>query len=241
MQAHTPTKPSVRFAGHALVAAMLGLTVALPAAADTIQPVDSIRDAALEHARADLGPNAHVEAGRLDQRLRLHRCDAPLETFDPPGHGNRSRTTVGVRCETPRPWTLYVPITVQSFKEILAATRSLPRGHVLEADDLEPVTVDTNRTRRGYFTDMERLVGQELTRSMRSGEPVTHARVRAPQLIKRGERVTLQGGNDVFQIRMSGEALSDGALGDRIRVRNRSSDRIVEGRILEDGSVRVGR
>ena len=47
---------------------------------------------------ASHGAEAWVTAGSLDSRLRLARCDAALEAFQPSGSRMLGNTTVGVRC-----------------------------------------------------------------------------------------------------------------------------------------------
>src|SRR6056297_392945 len=62
----------------ALAALVLGLCAAAAGAADW-QPVESIRETAARHAAEQLGADGddiRVEAGELDSRLRMNRCDA---------------------------------------------------------------------------------------------------------------------------------------------------------------------
>ncbi len=212
------------------------------ATADDIQPLEEIRDAVESHAEANLagGGQSTINVGRVDQRLRLPRCEETLETFSPPGRSSQSRATVGVRCHHPSPWTLYVSVRVETLKEVYAAARSLSRGALLSEDDLERVEININRTSRGYYTDAEQLTGMELNRAMRAGEIVTPSRVSAPQLVERGQTVLLTLDSRAASVSMNGEALQSGALGDRIRVKNTSSDRVIEGEITGDSRVRVG-
>ncbi|HHH39513.1 MAG TPA: hypothetical protein ENK50_08060, partial [Sedimenticola sp.] len=85
------------------------------AAASPPQSHQAIREAARQHVLkqiTDAGQPAVVTAGRLDSRLKLARCDSPLETFSPPGKRRSAKQTVGVRCNGKQSWTLYVPVTV---------------------------------------------------------------------------------------------------------------------------------
>lgn len=227
------------------VALAITLPVAIGAApvdARDIQPLDEIRDAVERHAESNLAGDGRstVSVGRIDQRLRLPRCEEALETFSPPGRSSQSRATVGVRCHHPSPWTLYVSVRVETLKEVYAAARSLRRGALLSEDDLERVEINVNRTSRGYYTDAEQLAGMELNRAMRAGEVVTPSRISAPQLVERGQTVLLMLESSAASVSMNGEALQSGALGDRIRVKNTSSDRIIEGEIVGDSRVSVG-
>lgn len=223
-------------------AAVIAAAVSLPVLADNTQPLDEIEEAVEAHVQANLPDSGKstVEIGRVDSRLRLAKCTEPLQTFDPPGRGSQSRSTVGVRCETPSPWTLYVSARIQTVKEVYAASRTMRRGTLLSEDDLRRQEVDVNRASRGYYTDPEQLVGMEVRRPMREGEVITPTRIDAPQLVERGQTVLITAEGPASNISMNGEALQAGALGDRIRVRNVSSERVIEGEIVGDSRVMVG-
>jgi flagella basal body P-ring formation protein FlgA len=62
-----------------------------------------------------------------------------------------------------------------------------------------------------------------------AGRMLTPQMLQADLAIRRGQTVTLAVNNSGVSIRMSGKALMDGALGQRIRVENTNSGRIVEG------------
>jgi flagella basal body P-ring formation protein FlgA len=51
--------------------------------------------------------------------------------------------------------------------------------------------------------------------------------------------VTLVGRNGSFEVRAQGKALADAGAGERVRVENLSSRRVVEGQVRADGSVLV--
>ena len=87
-----------------------------------------------EQASAGLAPGAmrvEVEPGRLDPRLRLAPCER-VEPHLPPGAQAWGRTRVGLRCtEGPKPWNVYLPVTVKVFAPALVAAAALPAGTVL--------------------------------------------------------------------------------------------------------------
>ena len=227
------------------LASMTGLLLALltsSAIARDVQSLDSIRDTVRDFAATELAngdPDASVEVGRLDPRLRLAQCSAPLEAFRAPGGGRGQRSTVGVRCPGEQPWTLYVSVQLQSHAEVYAVTRNLARGAMLRPEHIEAVEVSTGRLTRGYFTDPEEVVGMRLRRPVRDGDILAPSNLEAPQVVERGQAVDIIAETRGSHISMRGEALSGGAAGERIRVRNHSSERIVEGEINERGQVRV--
>ena len=91
----------------------------------------------------------------------------------------------------------------------------------------------------GTLDDPALAVGRLATRSLQAGALLNDAALKAPQVVRRGQTVVLSLEEGPIGIQLSGEALGPGAPGDRIKVRNTSSRRVVEGVVTEDGGVRV--
>jgi flagellar basal body P-ring formation protein FlgA len=183
--------------------------------------------------------NGEVRMGRLDPRLRLAACAGRLEAFLPPGAQGMGNTTVGVRCPTPGGWTLYVSAQVIVQGQVLVTTRPLARGERLTEDHVRLVERDLASLPRGYFDDPQPVLGQQARRHLAADTVLNPQLIEAPRLVRRGEEVTLVAGSDGFAIRSRGQALADGSSGEVIRVRSRDSKRIIEGRVLSAGVVKV--
>jgi len=78
-----------------------------------------------------------------------------------------------------------------------------------------------------------------LRRALQTGTVLTPQMVEPPRLVQRGQRVLLLAETGSVAVRVEAEAMGNGALGDRVRVRNLSSQNIVEGRVLSHGVVGV--
>jgi len=170
-----------------------------------------------------------AQAATLDPRHRLARCDRPLEAFLRPGTRITSRTVVGVRCGGSKPWKLYVPVNVVVTEDVLIAKRTLPRGHVLTTADFEIEPRDVSRLVSGYVSDPASLVGQKLKYQLIAGRLLTPSMLEADAAVRRGQTVTIVASGGGIAVRMTGKALMDGALNQRIRVQNLNSGRVVEG------------
>lgn len=206
------------------------------------QSHDSIRQAAADHVRAQHQGAAEelvLKVGQLDSRLRLNRCDSPLETFSPSGRNLASRHTVGIRCNTGQPWSLYVPVNLSIMKEILVASRELPRGSVIGTDDLQLQQRDVARLRGGYLEHPQQAVGKIAKRSIHRDDAVLPAQILSPQAVRRGSKVTILAKAGGLQVRMTGRALKGGSKGDLIEVVNDSSQKRVEGTVIAPGVVEV--
>jgi flagella basal body P-ring formation protein FlgA len=216
-----------------------GSTAADP---EELQSHDSIREAARQHildSSAEYSAPPEVQAGRLDNRLRLAACELPLQTFSPPGKRMLGKVTVGVRCEGEKPWTLYVPVTVAVMSQVVVAKTELTRGSIITREDLKLEQRDIARLHRGYLDSLEKAIGKTVKYSVRPNQVVTPSRVESPLAVKRNGRVTILAANSSVQVRMSGTALENGSIGERIRVKNRSSNRELEARVIEQGVVQV--
>jgi len=205
------------------------------AAAAQIQSLSSIRQAAKDYVMENLVVDplrSNVNIGNLDTRLRLRQCDSPLETFDNSGSARGGRSTIGVRCAGGSPWTIYVSAQVDTFAEVYTLAGSMGRGERIRAQDLVLKDMNVGALAFGYFTEADALVGMVLRRTGRPGEVVTPNLVAPPELVKRGETVTVLAKAGNTHVSMQGTAMDNGAMGDRIRVRNSSSNRVVEGNVI---------
>ena len=234
--------PSWKTARRVLLGAALALTPSASALADEIQSLDAVRIAAESFVAAQT-PEAQgkrtLETAKLDSRLRLTPCGEDLRTFFAPGSHTGSRRTVGIGCPGPKPWTVYVSVRIIYRGEVLVAARALPRGTVLGTTDLVMEERNLDESPSGYLTDPQEALGKRTTRPLLLGLPITSPVLEQVQVVARGQRVSLVVESPYLSVRTAGTALEDGAPGDRIRVQNSESKKIVEGVVGDDGVVRV--
>ncbi|MEQ8660747.1 MAG: flagellar basal body P-ring formation chaperone FlgA [Gammaproteobacteria bacterium] len=217
-------------------------TIAIESArAAPIQPLAEIEQAVrrLAEQRSAADGDSEVSLGRLDPRLRLPRCGAPLAARF--AHGGRSSgaMSVEVRCEGDQPWSLYVPVTIARYAEVVVAARPLARGHTVSAADLTTTRQRVDLARHDYLVDPASAVGQVTRRDVAAGQMLGANQLERPHLVRRGDQVVLSSANNAISVSVKGTALADGSVGERIRVRNLSSKRVVEGTVTAAGTVVV--
>ena len=78
-----------------------------------------------------------------------------------------------------------------------------------------------------------------MSQNLSKGTILTKHMIKSPMAIKRGQMVTLIAKNSVIEVRMEGKAMSKGAIGERIKVKNLKTNRIVEGIILDKHLINV--
>lgn len=224
------------------LAALLIISASASALAAATQSLTAIQLAVERHIEAEfssLGSISDIEVSPLDPRLRLSACKKPLTPFTPAGQHRLGNTTIGIRCDDDKPWSLYVPVRIASSVNILTASRPLARGSILTAADISTSQRDVATLPYGFFTDQEQLAGMQLRRAVRPGDVFSPAIVTAPPLIERGQTVWITAKTGGIQVMMKGEALADAAADERVRVRNLSSKRTVEARVIGPAMVQV--
>lgn len=225
------------------ICAFIALAAAPFAAHANVQSLDAIQSAAEQFVRSSLPENSSkhfVTASKLDSRLRLDDCASPLEAFSQGTAVTSGRSTIGVRCPAANPWTIYVTVTVEVEASVLVLRRPLARRARVELADVEPQVRRLPGSASVFVNDTASLQGHRLKRSLPVGTALTVDMLQPDVLVRRGQQVTLIAANDTVQIRAQGEALTEGAVSDRVRVKNVSSLKVVEGVVESDGNVRVG-
>ncbi len=182
---------------------------------------------------------ATVKIGTLDSRLKLRRCSKPLQAFLPKGSRDSGRTTIGVRCNSTNPWSLNIPVTISVFKNVLVAARQLQKGTVITASDIKLKKTDASNLHYGFFKELKDGAGKKIKRRVLAGTVLTPAMLKNPQLISRGQQITIVAQSGRMAVRMDGKALGSGAVGDRIRVKNTKSGIKLEGVITPSGEVEI--
>ncbi|MDV5171148.1 flagellar basal body P-ring formation chaperone FlgA [Photobacterium rosenbergii] len=176
-----------------------------------------------------------ITAPNLDNRLRLPQCPEPLSTDIPNKNSLSGTVSVLVRCE-PLNWQLYVPVRVQQVLERVVAKAPLPRGSVISAADITVEQVELRRQRGASFASPEQLIGSKVKRPVRLGEIILASDI---CLVCRNDAVLIKAGNDGLSIITEGKALSDGSLGEQIRVQNNRSKKVITGVVSAVGEVTV--
>ena len=110
---------------------------------------------------------------------------------------------------------------------------------MLTQDDLKLAEQDVARLRRGYYHSVKQVLGKKMKRRLKEGGILEPSQLLVPHAVKRGSEVTILADTAVVQVRMSGKAVSNGAIGDLVKVVNHSSKRKIEARVVAPGVVKV--
>lgn len=180
-----------------------------------------------------------ISSGTLDSRLKLHQCDKAL-TFEYKKSSSIKRSvSIKVLCHSPHAWSIYTKHNISLYKNLVIATRPLPKNHIVQENDIAYLLRDINRERSGYITDKNVLIGQQLKRSLASGKIVYLNQLQRPDVVKKGDRVSVIAKMGMLSVITPGIALKDGRIGDQIEIENKRSSRIIQARIITANTVEV--
>ncbi len=206
-----------------------------------IQSLESIHHAIKEFISSSYDPTTKLEIkiGLNDTRLRLNRCDRSLNVFWGSSNKKLGNTSVGIRCEGLINWVIYAPVKIKVYKAVVVTRNTLTKQQPLTHQDIQIEERDIAALVNGYIYDIDKYIGHQTKRTLMPGTVLSPNMLKAPSLVRRGEQVTLLATKAGIEVRMQGTALNNGGAGESIKIRNKSSKRIINGVIIAPGIVQV--
>ncbi len=120
-----------------------------------------------------------------------------------------------------------------AFGEELLAARNIRAGALVLAADIATPKGDAALRLAANF------IGLEAVRNIYRGQPITEGDVRAPTIVARNAVVRMEFTKGPMTIATEGRALDQGGMGDRIRVMNLASKRVVSAVVVGASTVRT--
>jgi len=135
--------------------------------------------------------------------------------------------------------SITVTALVKAYDPVLRSRSSFRKGYILKPGDVYQTLMEADRIPKGAVRDEDRVIGKQLLRSVVPNMPITDVHVSEKPFVVRGSKVTLSADTPGFAIRTAGEMKQDASVGDRVKVINLLSKKIVTGLLLDERTVRV--
>lgn len=230
-----------------LVAGLLGSILAIPALANNEATVDQQIDHAIhQHLQTLLNQQAN-EKGWKGMRLVIANTPltstsklAPCPTKIKASGGNTSklsRQQLTLECAGTKGWPIKVSSDLQVLLPVVISTAVINRGETIQRNQLQTQETDIARIQRGFYHRLDQITGMGAKRRIRANQILSPDLIDQPQLIKRGEKIKIIANRDGISASMPGEALEKGGEGEVIRVKNLSSGKTIEAKVVEAGVV----
>jgi flagellar basal body P-ring formation protein FlgA len=187
---------------------------------------------------AGLPGEVNISVGNVDARTNLPQCAEP-QAFMPNGSRIWGKTTVGVRCTTPSPWTIYVAATVQVIGEYVITAAPLAQGHMVGASDVVKIKGDLTSLPNSIITDANQAIGRTVAISLPSGAPLRSDSLRTQPAVQQGQSVRVVSSGPGFRVSTEARALNNASEGQIAQART-ASGQVVSGIAKSGGIVEVG-
>jgi flagella basal body P-ring formation protein FlgA len=123
--------------------------------------------------------------------------------------------------------------------EIATITRALVRGDIVKTSDVTIERRPKAELSGEPVAPAAEVVGLAARRAVRLGAALRTADLMKPELVQRGDTVTLQYAVPGVVVTLRGKAIDSGAEGDTVNVQNMESKRTVQGIVTGPGRVTV--
>lgn len=148
------------------------------------------------------------------------------------------RVGIDVGGQTQR--SMSVTADVRIWRPVVVASHMIKRGEEMAMVGCELAERDVTKVRAAYYSDIQVLEGMQARRTLSMGDIITDGHIEKIPIVRRGDAIRLVARAGRMNMSAAGEAMQNGGVGDRIRVKNSDSGKIVYGHILEDGAIQVG-
>lgn len=178
------------------------------------------------------------DSTHLNSSTQLNACRQPLSisaSGDNPSVLARQRLEVS--CADQPGWTVMVSSQANVFLPAAFASQVIERGQSIRAEQVRLQELNIGKAPRGFFNDLNAVVGQGAKRRIRANQLLSPGLLTRPTLVRRGQRVKIVASHDGIQASTQGEALENGQQDQVIRVRNLSSEKTIDAKVLEAGVV----
>ena len=157
--------------------------------------------------------------------------------------------TIKASCGKPASWTVSLrthenvktnnerlETTSPNSAEIVFTKRNIPKGKVIQPDDLL-VKLANSRSSHGAYLTITNIVGHKAKRNMARDTVIKAHHILANNAVNETDTILIVSGSAGISIVTYGQALSNGKLGDMVLVRNLSSNKEFKAIVIAEKKV----
>lgn len=165
-------------------------------------------------------------------------CSQPLEITQTSGRPTPlDRLRLELRCPDQPGWTQVVSTRQDLFLPVLTTATNIDRGQPIEPAQLKRERINISRAQRGFMVNESEVAGLSARRRLRTGQVLNPSLLSEASAVRKGQPVRILASQEGIEASTNGEALADGMPGDIIRVRNTTSNTVIQAQVLGSGEV----
>ncbi len=130
-------------------------------------------------------------------------------------------------------------VDIERLGNVVVTSRPLGRHKIITRDDLAVQRVDISKLSVNVISEPDRVIGR---RTKRSIDPSTILRtdlVELPPIVKRGDVVTIIAESGALRVTALGKIKKRGHRGERLKVMNLDTKKVIYARVIDSSTVRV--
>ena len=161
--------------------------------------------------------------------------------------------TVLVSCNKPLKWQITIRTNADSTSKIhskkkinkisnsiklITLRNNLKKGEVIQKHDLK-FDYKTNSVGNGFFESFDNLVGRKINQNLSKGQVIKIRHLEENFMVSEGQSIIIFSDLYGINVRMQGNALENGHFNELIKVKNISSGKIVQGRVINEKKILI--
>ncbi len=133
-----------------------------------------------------------------------------------------------------------VRLFIRKFANVVVAVERIGRFAEIPDNAVSVIRKDVTDLREQPLLTIEAVTGSRARRNLGQGAILTTADIEPIPAIKSHQDIHLVYVNGLCRVTSQGQALQDGRVGDYIKVKNKSSGKIVIARVVDEAAAAVG-
>ncbi len=132
-----------------------------------------------------------------------------------------------------------VTLNLKVYLDVIIAKKDIKSGEIFSPDLISIENREITQLNRDALTSMEQIKDMVALTGIKRGTIITEKLIDSPVIIRQGEQVYIIAKSGSMEVRAIGKARQNGRLGDTIFVVNIDSGKIVQGTVIEPGTVLI--
>lgn len=132
---------------------------------------------------------------------------------------------------------VYTRSSIKIYKRLLTSAARIKKGTVMTTAEISYVEKDLSNLPSSVIFDVSAVAGKETITFIPQGTVLLDWMFRQVPLVKKGDTVDVFKSSDGIKVSVKALCLADGYAGKTVKVRNLSSDKIIEGIVRSSGEV----
>lgn len=164
-----------------------------------------------------------IIVNKLDPRIKISPCDTDIKVNIPENNYSRN-VNIKIYCDGQSPWQLYLPTKINTIVPLVFAKQRINKGTLLSEDNLIVKYQNINNIRGETISEIATISGTKAKRNISKNKPLSMNNI---CYVCKDDSVTIIAQSSNLRIKTKGIALSSGAIGDTIKVKNVKSKKTV--------------